>query len=78
MNEPIRQVHFGTLDEFGQVSGERTIPQARIVACPHVIMLAEHYPEADDALCRCFDPEAQEMAEAGYVWSEKARRWEAP
>lgn len=45
----------------GQVveSDVREISQVNIAACPHVIMVADHYRE--DGTCKCNDPEEQKM-----------------
>lgn len=44
-------------------------------ACPHCILVPEHY--RDDGSCRCDDPDAAGMAEGGYVWVDGAG-WLAP
>lgn len=59
-------VEFGELHPDGTVTNLRTIPQAAIAACPHFIMVPEHY--RPDNTCRCDDHDATEMSEWGYVW----------
>lgn len=61
-------VEFGTLTEDGGYTVNRRIPQSAMLACPHFIMVAEHY--RDDNTCRCNDPAASVMAEWGYVWAD--------
>ena len=65
-------IHFGTLHEDGTVSDEREIKQADVQACPHLILVPEHYRE--DGTCRCDDSEHTEMVESGYTWSDGAWR----
>lgn len=69
-----RGVEFGTLRDDGSYVRVRSLHQSAIAACPHVIMVAEHY--RDDESCRCDDPTHVEMAEWGYTWSDATRRWE--
>lgn len=52
----------------------RTLKQSHLLACPHVIIAAEHYRE--DGTCRCDDPTHTQMAEWQYTWNEDTRRWE--
>lgn len=49
----------------------REIPQAKLLACPHVILVAKHYRE--DGTCRCDDRTHTQMKEWGYRW--KGGRW---
>lgn len=71
-----RPVTFGTLEPSGRLTEVRTIPHAEIRACPHAIMVPEHY--RPDGSCRCDDRSALEMADWGYWWSERTGRWEVP
>lgn len=71
--EPEHEVHFGTLHEDGTVTDERTISSADIRACPHYIMVPEHYRA--DGSCRCDDPDATVMAEWGYRWDNLRELW---
>lgn len=66
---------FGVLHPDGSVTRVREIRQSDIAACPHFILVAEHYRE--DGSCRCDARNAPEMQDAGYVWSEQAKRWVA-
>jgi len=59
-------VRFSTLHPDGTVTGQRSIARTDIMACPHVIMVAEHY--RPDGSCRCNDPDHADMAEWGYRW----------
>lgn len=59
------EIKFGTLHPDGSVTDERSIPQANIMSCPHLIMVPEHYD--DMGRCRCEDPDHQEqMRDWGY------------
>lgn len=57
-----------TLGKDGSLSVTkvRRIRQSSILACPHFMMVAEHY--RSDESCRCDDPDHLEMAEWGYEW----------
>ena len=59
------------LDEHGKLieTDVREIPQSAIQACPHCIMVADHY--RPDGSCKCDDPNAHEMARWGYTWDGK-------
>lgn len=59
----------------GRVAPRGLPGRRRMLDCPNVIALAEHYPPDDGAPCRCFDPHAREMAEWGYEWDEEEDRW---
>lgn len=63
------------LDEHGhaQYRHIRTIPQSAMLACPHFIMVPEHYRE--DNSCRCDDEWHEVMREWGYTWDANAGRW---
>ena len=50
----------------------REISQAAMRACPHFIMVAEHY--RDDQSCRCNDPTHKLMKTWGYEWYNGAWR----
>ena len=65
------------LDKDGKLieTNARIIPQSAIQACPHYIMVAEHY-RADNS-CRCDDPwHYHEMQAWGYTWDGSA--WITP
>jgi hypothetical protein len=66
-------VTFGTLHPDGTVTDERGIKQSAIMACPHLIIAAEHYRE--DGSCRCDDPDHSLMVEWEYSWDAETRRW---
>lgn len=57
---------FGELHPDGSITNERDIPQSAMLACPHVILVPEHY-RADNS-CRCNDSTHKEMLAWGYVW----------
>lgn len=64
--------------EFGEIGPEgysnmRKIRQSDVAACPHFILVPEHYRE--DGTCLCDDPDAPGMAEWGYEWN--GGRWAA-
>jgi len=44
-----------------------------MLACPHVILMPEHY--RPDGTCRCNDPEHNEMEEWGYEWDADEEAW---
>jgi len=44
-----------------------------IMACPHIIMVPEHY--RDDGTCRCNDRKHLVMKSWGYKWNTEAKRW---
>lgn len=67
---------FGTIYEDGSYEPGRTIPQSAMAACPHVIMVPEHYRE--DCTCKCNDPNEKVLGEWGYEWSESEKLWVAP
>jgi hypothetical protein len=48
----------------------REIAQSDLLACPHTILMAEHY--RPDGSCRCNDPEHTIMREWGYRWKDGA------
>ena len=52
---------FGTLHPDGTLTNVRNLPQSAMLACPHFIMVAEHY-RANNS-CRCNDPKHTEMGE---------------
>ena len=64
-------VEFRELRADGTVVSVREIPHAAIRACPHVILVAEHY--RPDNTCVCDDQDATVMSEWGYVWD--GQRW---
>jgi hypothetical protein len=59
---------FSTLNPDGTETNVRDINQRDLLACPHAILVADHYRE--DGTCRCDDPENAEMAEWGYTWKD--------
>lgn len=59
---------FMTLNPDGRVTNVREIPQGAMLACPHCIMVADHY-RADNT-CRCNDASHTEMKEWGYEWRD--------
>jgi hypothetical protein len=59
---------FGTLNPDGTVSNVREIRQSDLLACPFVIMAAEHYRE--DGTCKCNDPEHRKTVME--AWGYKA------
>lgn len=67
------EVEFATLLPDGTLINKRSIKQSAMRACPHVIMVPEHYLE--DGTCRCTDPTSHDMIRWGYRWSEKLGRW---
>lgn len=64
-------VTFGTLHEDGSLSNVRLLRQSDMLACPHFIMVPEHYRA--DGSCRCDDPGHKEMRTWGYRW--RRGRW---
>ena len=56
---------FGVLSEDGYTE-TRVLDRAKIDACPHLIMVAEHYRE--DGSCKCNDPGHKVMLDWGYLW----------
>ena len=65
-------------DEHGKLieTAVYDIEQAYLAACPHCILMADHYRV--DKSCRCDDPDHTQMAEWGYVWNGNGKRWDAP
>lgn len=57
---------FMKLDNKGRVIDVAEIKQSDMLACPHCIIVAEHY--RDDGSCRCNDSKHVEMKEWGYKW----------
>lgn len=51
----------------------REISQSVIRACPHFILVADHYRA--DGTCRCDDPSAKIMRKWGYRWDRKKKQW---
>lgn len=64
---------FGELGPDGKLRNARTIEQSDILACPHVILVPQHYRE--DGSCRCNDEQHVEMREWGYTWNDATRTW---
>lgn len=69
-------VEFGELQSDGNVRHVRTIEQASIASCPHLIFDPSHYRE--DGSCRCDDRDDPHMADWGYVWNNGRKRWMSP
>jgi len=67
-------IEFGNLDPDGKYTHVRNLDRDTILACPHFIMLPEHY--RSDGSCRCNDSEHTEMEDWGYEWNEDTERWE--
>ena len=67
-----------SLNEHGKVveTYVRDIPQSAMLACPHFIIVAEHY--RTDNTCRCNDVKHTEMHEWGYEWDNSKQQWTAP
>jgi hypothetical protein len=49
------------------------IKQQTLMACPHAIMVPEHYRA--EGTCRCNDPEHREMKAWGYKWDRNVKAW---
>lgn len=64
-------VQLGNLQPDGRVTNQREISQSDILACPHAILMVEHY--RDDGSCRCNDPDHCLMSDWGYTWDDG--RW---
>lgn len=64
---------FSTLHPDGTETNVRIIKQSDMLACPHCIMVPEHY--RPDGSCKCNDPNETVMKEWGYKWSKKKGRW---
>lgn len=64
---------FGDLNPDGSLRNVRVIPMSAMGACPHFIMVPEHY--RTDNTCRCNDAAHAEMAEWGYEWDVAHQRW---
>lgn len=63
---------FSELQPDGTVTNVRVIKQSDMLACPHVIMVPEHY--RDDGTCRCDDQGHTEMVTWGYTWDGQGWR----
>ena len=59
---------FQTMNADGTLTYNRTISRKSMLACPHFIMMPDHYRE--DQSCRCDDPTHTEMAEWEYEWKD--------
>lgn len=68
-----RSIHFSTLQPDGSQTNVRTIQQSTIRACPHFILVPEHYRA--DGQCKCTDPGENIMADWGYTWDNELGRW---
>lgn len=64
-------IQFCTLHPGGQITDQRDIKRSDILACPHVIMVPDHYRL--DGSCRCDDANHSIMADWGYTWDKN--RW---
>jgi hypothetical protein len=63
---------FQNVYSDGTVVHVRTLSRSAMLACPHFIMVPEHY--RDDDTCRCDDPDHLVMAEWEYTWD--GSRWQ--
>ncbi len=63
------EIQFGTLHPDGSLTGVKIIKQSDITACPHVIMMPEHY--RDDGSCKCDDPEHRAMMIREWEYTEE-------
>jgi hypothetical protein len=70
---PPSGVRFRTFDAEGNLAQSRVIQKSSIVACPHLILVADHYRA--DGTCRCNESEYPEMEKWGYEWSSEAGVW---
>jgi len=61
------KAEFGPNGEL-KLTNTREIKQSDIQRCPNVIFDADHY--WTDGSCKCYDPNATEMKEWGYVWKD--------
>lgn len=66
-------VEFGELQPDGTVTHVRTITREQILACPHTIIVAEHYRR--NGVCRCNDPYHSMMKTWGYRWNVDKKEW---
>lgn len=64
---------FVELDGDGNVISEREIAQDEIRACPHFILVPEHY--RPDNSCRCNDRTHVAMRVWGYTWNVDRKEW---
>ena len=67
------RIQFGTLSPDGTLTNIRMIKQSSIMACPHMIIVPEHYN--DDESCKCLDESNADMASWGYKWSKTKKQW---
>ena len=65
------EIQFGTLHPDGTLTNERVIQRSTIMACPHFILVPEHY--RDDGSCRC-DEEAEARRPSDEERDERKRR----
>lgn len=70
MDDNSNKVRFSKLSPDGIESDIREVKRTDILACPFVIMVAEHYRE--DGSCKCDDPIEQKkmIKEWGYTKKE--------
>ncbi|KKM16765.1 hypothetical protein LCGC14_1682630 [marine sediment metagenome] len=63
----MNEIRFATLHRDGSESNVRVVKQSDISACPHVILMPEHY--RDDGSCKCDDAKerAKMIREWGYT-----------
>lgn len=66
-------VTFAVLQPDGTETNVRKVKRSDILACPRVILVADHY--RDDGSCRCDDPTHTHMAEWGYRWNADKGQW---
>lgn len=67
-------VRFSTLSSTGEETEVREIATSDIRACPHYILVPNHY--SLDGRCDCNDPTAKYMKKWGYRWKKESKRWE--
>lgn len=65
----------GILHPDGTFTDEKKLSRDSIRACPHYILLGEHYRA--NGICRCNDVNHSEMKEWGYVWDVTTKMWVA-
>jgi hypothetical protein len=67
-------MRFSKLHPDGTETDVREIDRSTIMACPHLIMVPEHY--WPDSSCKCDDPDEQArmIAEWGYSKSDFPER----
>ena len=64
---------FADMDEHGNITNERTVTDEQLRACPHFILVPEHYRA--NGICRCGDPYHSVMKTWGYTWDVARKEW---